>query len=372
MEAENHYYHQNKLLTNSEEINLFQIVKSLYEGRWLILKIVMVFFLFGLIIAFTSQPQFRAEARILPEIKDGQGSTSTFLRQLGGLGGFSLPAGEAADAIRPELYPDILRSTPFFLELMELSIKTKTKNGIEDVNLSVYLNDYLKGDIFGVINTYTIGLPSRILSWLQSGKKTRTDLSENISVEIPKISQEQHENYKTLRQRLNASIDQRSGIITISAEFPDPLVSAQITDYAVKYLANYIVEYRIEKAHRDLQFVKDRYDEKKEEFLKSQFTLAHFRDANMNMVTASARSEEQRLQDHYNLTFNVYNSLAQQLEQARIKVQETTPVIKILEPVQVPFERIKPKRSLIILISVFLGSFAGIIAFLGKRGWERN
>ena len=183
---------------------------------------------------------------------------------------------------------------------------------------------------------------------------------------VPNVLLDEFETVKHLRDRINASIDQRSGVITISAEFSDPFVTAQIAEFTVNYLVDYITKYRIEKAHKDLAFVKDRYAEKEREFYQAQQALARFRDANRNIVTAAAQTEEQRLQGQYNLAFNVYNSLAQQFEQALIKVQEETPVIKILEPVQVPNERSKPRRSLIMVISVFLGVFWSIGIIVGK------
>ncbi|MFW5720911.1 MAG: GNVR domain-containing protein, partial [Bacteroidota bacterium] len=146
-------------------------------------------------------------------------------------------------------------------------------------------------------------------------------------------------------------------------------VAAQIAQYAVEYLTDYITDYRIQKAQKDLEFVKERYEEKKIEFERAQLNLARFRDANRNIVSAAAQTEEQRLQDQYNLAFNVYNGLAQQLEQARIKVQEETPVIKVLEPVSVAVERSKPKRGLVLIISIFLGGFLGVSIVFGEIIW---
>ena len=224
--------------------------------------------------------------------------------------------------------------------------------------------------MIGVITKYTIRLPWTIVGWFRSDDKDDQSSSEHqIFTDISHLSQKEFGVLKSLRNGINASMDQRTGVITISAEFSDPFISAQIADFAVNYLTDYITEYRIEKAQKDLQFVKERHAEKEREFYLAQHSLAQFRDANRNIVTAAARTEEQRLQDQYNLAFNVYNSLAQQLEQSRIKVQEETPVIKTLEPVQVPNERSKPRRSLIMVISVFLGGFIGVGVVFGRLIW---
>ena len=368
MEAENQNVNNT---TSSDDIDLIEVIRCIWDGRWLIVKVTSIFIVLGLVIALTSQNQYKAEARLLPEVRDTQaGGASALLRQFGGLDLFSLP-GSGGDAIRPDLYPDVLKSTPFFVDLMRQNLKVRNDGNVDEIDVLTYLTESSGGfSLTGIIKKYTIGLPGTIIGWFRSDDKEEQSSSEpQIFTDISHLNQKQFAALKNLRSNINASMDQRTGVITISAEFSDPFISAQIADFSVKYLTDYITEYRIEKAQKDLQFVIERHAEKEREFLQAQETLAQFRDANRNIVTAAARTEEQRFQDQYNLAFNVYNSLAQQLEQARIKVQEETPVIKILEPVQVPNERSKPSRSLIMVISVFLGGFLGLGVLFGKIIW---
>ena len=71
-------------------------------------------------------------------------------------------------------------------------------------------------------------------------------------------------------------------------------------------------------------------------FEEAQINLAKFRDSNQGILTASARTEEQRLDSEYSIAFNLYNTLTQQYEVAKLELQEETPLFKTLEPVQVP------------------------------------
>jgi uncharacterized protein involved in exopolysaccharide biosynthesis len=358
MEAEN----QNTSNTaQSGEIDLIEVIRHIWDGRWLIVKVTGIFIVIGLIIAFTSQEKYKAEARLLPEVRDTQGGASALLRQfggLGGLGGFDLHTGAGADAIRPDLYPDILKSTPFFIYLLEKDVTIKTENGIEKCTVLEYMNMVSSPTMMG---KYIIGLPRAIFRWLRNSEPNTDHPGLATFEDIPQMSKSQFDIIKDMRENIKASIDQRSGVISISAEFPDPRVAAQIGQHSVNYLTDYITQYRIGKAQKDLDFIKGRYEDKKNEFHLSQLALANFRDANRNFVSLTAQTEEQRLQDQYNLAFNVFNSLAQQVEQARIKVQEETPVIKILEPVSVPMEKSKPKRFLIISIFSFFGLFSGLL-----------
>ncbi|MFW5700615.1 MAG: GNVR domain-containing protein, partial [Cyclobacteriaceae bacterium] len=110
----------------------------------------------------------------------------------------------------------------------------------------------------------------------------------------------------------------------------------------------------------DLRFIENQFVDAKIRFQRAQEKLASFRDENINVVTAKAQTEEQRLQAEYDLAFNVYNGLAQQYEQAKIKVQEKTPVFKVVNDAKVPLEKSKPRKAFILIVSLFFGVGIGI------------
>lgn len=341
------------------EIELIDLIKLIWRGRLTILRITILFVILSFIIAFTTQKQFTVEVRLLPELRDSRGSASQMLRQISGLSGLSIPAAESYDAISPNLYPEILNSSPFFLYLFDKDISVETDSGIERVSAVYFTDKYIAGSFWRKVRKYTIRFPWTVLGWFRNNNENPIhDISGNI--EALAISPIQLKVMKEFRERISAGLDQKTGLVKISAEFPDPYAAADIAHHTVEYLADYVTQYRSEKARRDMEFIKERYEEKRIEFHHAQINLANFRDANLNIVSAAARTEGQRLEDQYNLSFSVYSGLAQQLEQNRIKVQETTPVIKILDPVQVPLESSKPKRSLIIILFFFTGIITGI------------
>ena len=56
----------------------------------------------------------------------------------------------------------------------------------------------------------------------------------------------------------------------------------------------------------------------------------------------------------------VTSELATQLEQAKINVKETTPILTIIKPVTVPYKKSKPQRMMILFAFTFLGIAAGM------------
>ena len=79
------------------------------------------------------------------------------------------------------------------------------------------------------------------------------------------------------------------------------------------------------------------------------------------------RNEEERLQNEMQLAFNLYNTTAQQLQMAKAKVQEITPVYTILQPATVPLAPSKPSKMMIIVGCAFLAVMAAAAWILFGR-----
>ena len=109
-----------------------------------------------------------------------------------------------------------------------------------------------------------------------------------------------------------------------------------------------------------MNFIEERYNEVKAEMEDIQSRRAAFMDANYTITTAAARVQQERLNTEYTITSTVYTDLAAQLEQARINVKETTPVLTVIKPVTVPVKKSKPARAKILVIFTFLGAVMGV------------
>ena len=71
--------------------------------------------------------------------------------------------------------------------------------------------------------------------------------------------------------------------------------------------------------------------------------------------------------------------MAKQLETAKIKVKEETPILTVIEPITVPNARSKPNRKQIVFIWIFLGGAVGVGWVFGKiyllkikKQWVQN
>ncbi len=112
---------------------------------------------------------------------------------------------------------------------------------------------------------------------------------------------------------------------------------------------------------RDLTFVEEQLATAEARFEEAQLTLAEFRDSNQGVLSARAQTVEQPLNSEYQIAFNLYNGLTQQYEEAKLKVQEETPMFKTLEAVQVPLED-ETSGAMILIVFIMLSG-------IGSVGW---
>jgi uncharacterized protein involved in exopolysaccharide biosynthesis len=287
------------------------------------------------------------------------------LQQFGGLaalGGLGATAGQ--EALTPKLYPDIVKSTPFLLETM--AVKLTDSRFDSTLMVSEYLERHTRKSLGQFLRAYTLGLPGKLIQLIKGRKRTGQLQPSDIKARPLKLTSRQSRLAGELSKRIKAKEGDLSNTLIISAEMQDPQLAAQLADSVVKSLTAYVIDYRTQKARTDLRYLEQSHREVEMKFINAQRKLAAFKDRNMNIITASGKITEQNLQAEYTLAFDIFNTLSQQLEQAKLRVQEKTPVFKEMEPAKVPLSKNKPRTSLILIAMVFLGGFIGILTILGK------
>ena len=104
------------------EIDLVELARKLWAGRRRIVRWCVAGALAGLVIGFSIPKEYTVTVKLAPEVQGGKPS-------LGGLGSLASMAGinmgsmNSADAMSPELYPDIVQSVPFMTELFDVEVR---------------------------------------------------------------------------------------------------------------------------------------------------------------------------------------------------------------------------------------------------------
>lgn len=341
-----------------QEIDLIELAQKIWRERKFILKMCGIGAVLGLIVAFSIPKEYKTEVKLSPE--NAQGNKVGQLGGLAAMAGINLGAGNAgSDALTVELYPDIVTSTPFLLEFIQLPIETK------DGNLQVSLYEYMIKHQRAAWWSYITGAPFKAIGWVKSlFDKKEEEKSDHI--DPFKLSQKQEEFLKSLREHIQISVDKKSGAISGNVSMQDPLVSATVMDAVLNKLQEYITDYRTRKAKHDLAFTEKLFNEAKNSYYKAQKAYARYVDENRNVISASSRTEEERLRNEMNLAYGVYNQMAQQLEMNKVKVQEQTPVYTVIEPARVALRADKPSKPLLLIAFIFLAGVISIGWIFGK------
>ncbi|QHW00504.1 GNVR domain-containing protein [Spirosoma endbachense] len=339
------------------EIRLSDIIGFLKNSRRRIIIGALIGFTVGALYAFSKSNIYTSQVTVMPEIQARSGGLGG-LGSLAGLAGIDINSatGGGVDAIRPDVYPDVLQSVPFALYLLKQPVYSQKLQA--KMSLAKFVNQINASGFIGII----AGMFSKKDEITKDERLDPGNFSQAIQV-----TKEQEELIKVIQKTVTALYDKKTGLLTLTSSVQDPVVAATVARLSLEYLTNYITTYRTEKARRQVTFLVQRVNEAKSRYQTAEYILSTYRDRNRNVFLNTAKIDEQRLQADFLLEQSVYNELSKQLEQAKIKVQDETPVFKILEPPTVPLRKSAPKRSLIILGFGIVGGIVSIIGAFIRR-----
>jgi len=352
-----------------DEIDLLALVKTIWNERKFIIYSLIAGAIIGILVALFSAKEYTASTVMVPQTGGDNQS------RLGSLGGLAALAGINIDMsqgneMSPLVYPQIVSSVPFQLELMNTLLNFQDYP--EPITLFDYYTKCKKTSVMSLAQKYTIGLPGLLIGAIK-GKQGELVLPAAVdSTNQPIILTRDQFTVKNIIDGIvSLEMNTKEGYITLTARMPEALATAQLVQKVQTLLQKYITVFKIEKAKANLRFIQGRYDEIKSEFERAQVSLALVNDRNKNFTSGLPKIEADRIQTRYTLSFSIFQEIAKQLEQAKIQVKKDTPVFAIIKPVTVPLERSKPKRSMIVFIWIFLGGVIGTaIGF--SRGFIRS
>ena len=334
-----------------QEIDLIELAKKVWKERKFIFKACAVGAVVGLVVAFSIPKEYVTLVKLSPEMNGEAAKSGGSLGGLAAMAGVNIGGSGGVDALSVELYPDIVSSTPFLLDLID--VKVTTQDGAFSDSLYVYMHEEQKYAWWN----HVVSAPIKALSWGLSLFKEEMEVADGPWLNPFVLNNDQEKYLRLLGTRIMVVTDKKTGVITGSVEMQDPLISATLMDVVLKNLQSYITDYRTRKAKHDLAFTNKLFIEAKGFYFDAQKQYALYMDANKNVVSASFKTEEQRSRNELELTYEVYTQMAQQLDQKKIKVQEQTPVYAVIEPPRVPLKENSPNKVIILLGSIFAFAF---------------
>lgn len=333
------------------EIDLVELAAKLWKQRRTIFIWSGVAAVIGLVVAFSIPREYTTTIKIAPEMSAGSAS-------LGNLSGLAAMAGintakQGADAVAPQLYPDVLTSVPFAVELFDVKVKENDTDSVYTVR--EYLTDHTSGPWWGAL----FALPGKAIGGVMSLIRGDDEEEEGTGVTDPfRLTKDEDLLYKALGERISADYDTKTFVNTISVTMQDPLVSAMLADTVAAHLQDFITEYRTSKARKDMEYAAQLNEEARKDYYEAQQKLADYLDRNQAISLHSASVTKERLTNEAQLAFSLFNQTSQQLQMAKAKVQEAAPVYAVVQPATVPQKPSKPSKVMILIGWIFLGAVA--------------
>ena len=360
---------------NSEEFDIVWLISYLWAQRKPIVYTVGGCLLLAIVIYFLKPRVFTSNAAILP-IYEGSESGMGGLKGLASMAGINLGGDGANGAtITPDLYAEVVTSTPALLEIMETVPLTWKEP--KDTVMTLY--EHTKADSIPSIGEkilkYTIMLPFTIKEAL-SEKKAEVvfeEPSKGDFSQVPRplvMDKVRISCAKWLRSHISVTPDEEVNIVRISASGETPEQSAELATAVMQQLQTTITEYATSSAQKNLNFLQKRYDETMEEFTVARQEFFNYRDRHRDYVEERSSIERQQLEDKYNLSYSLLQSLQSEVEKSRLKLLAETPVFSIVEPVVQPDKKSSPKILIHLIGGFVIGfvlSIGGLLVILGYK-----
>ena len=344
---------------NTERPTLGQLWQDIKKHRSLYYKVLGITFIASAIITLSIPNYYKCTVMLAPEMPGGNKGTSG-LASLANSFGVNLNSASGADALMPNLYPDLMNSVAFRASLFP--VKVQQEDGDTAMTYYDYLENYQRLPWWSAgMKAVGKGISSAVGSLFGSEEETSNKVNPF------RLTKEQTEIVEKMKEKVVCDVDKKTFVITIDVTDQDPLIAATMADSVQTRLQDFITDYRTRKARVDLAYNQKLFKEAQARYEKARLKSAAYSDANRHTIFAGKQSEQTKLENEMQLQFRAYSQVAAQLQLAEAKVQEETPAFTTLQPATVPIKKVGPKRTFIVLIFLFLAILATTVFVFHKE-----
>lgn len=346
------------------EIDIIELISKLWKKRNMIIKWCVVGAIIGLVAGFSIPKTYTAGATLAPEVQQRTGSGVSSIASMMGVN-----LNNSLDAINAEMFPDVVHSTPFIVELFDIPVTLERKDSVITTTLLNYMLEYQKSPWW----TPILKFPSKVLGWcidLVTPDKEEEDVTGPLNpTNLPK---KERGVVKFFANNIMVNVDKKSLKTEISLRLQDPEVVYTVVDAVVNNLKQYMTDYRSSKSRQDAENLTVICEQRKADYYKAQQAYASYIDSNKSVSLQSAQVESVRLQQEMNLAYQVYSQVATQLEGARIQAEQDKPVFVVVQPPVVPLRKTAPSKAKMLVIWTFLaGCCAAAWVLFGNEYWNK-
>lgn len=353
----------NQYIDDEPEIDIMELISKLWKKRAIIIRWCIVGAVIGLVAGFSIPKTYKAGVTLAPET---QQRTSSGVSSIASMMGVNL--NNSVDAISVDMFPDVVHSTPFIVELFDLPVTFERKDSVLTVPLVEYMKEYQRSPWWSAV----ISAPFKALGWVMSLGKEKEEEGAAGPLNPNNLPKKERGVVKYFAENIMVNVDKKTGKTQMELTMQDPLVVATVMEAVTENLKEYMSDYRTSKARQDVENLQVIAELRKADYYKAQQAYADYIDSNKSVIRQSAQAERERLQQEMNLAYQVYSQVATQLEGSRIQAEQAKPVFAIIDPVTVPIRKAAPSKAKMLVIFTFLaGCCAAAWVLFVEDYWKK-
>ncbi|EGQ7675711.1 MULTISPECIES: Wzz/FepE/Etk N-terminal domain-containing protein [Vibrio harveyi group] len=291
------------------EIDLHELFRVLWKGKWIIIATTFVFALGSVLYALSLPNIYKADALLAPAETSNGGGLSKMASQLGGLAaiaGVNLGSGESSQT---ELAVQVMKSRQFaeaFINKHNLLVPLMAVKGWDLASNKLIIDE----DLYDTLSNKWLRAPDG----LRGAKPTAQEAFEVFNKDTFNISQ-----------------DKESGLYTVSVKYYSPYIAQQWVNWLVEDINKVMRERTIAETSQNLAYLNTQLQKTAVTDMQSTF----------------------------------YSLIEEQTKSLMLAEVQEEFVFKVVDPAVVPELKNSPKRAIIcLLITIFGFSFGVAIVTL--------
>ena len=276
-----------------------------------------------------AHPVYVTSAKLLPT---GEDNSLSNIQGLASQFGFSIPFQSGSNLSFSDIYPEIVKSRQLTGIVLEKKFNTR-KFGQNQLLKNILSRQYRLG---------------------------KYDVDERFK----RASEILQDNIKVSKARLTS-------IVTLEVRGLEPEFSVDLANTIISESDKLQREFKTHQISDKRSFIEERIKDVKKDLESAQEDLKEFREKNRQVQYSPALLlEEERLTTEMDVKKEIFSTLKQQFELAKIEEVEEGATVQILDKPVAPYEKSSPKIFLSIFLSIFIGFGLSVVIAYVMDGLE--
>ena len=278
---------------------------------------------------FIAQPVYLTTAKLLPT---GEDNSLSNIQGLASQFGLALPFQSGSNLSFSDIYPEIVKSRQLTGIVLEKKFNTR-KFGQNQLLKNILSRQY-RLDKYDVDERF---------------KRSSEILQDNIKVSKARLT----------------------SIVTLEVRGLEPEFAVDLANTIISESDKLQREFKTHQISDKRSFIEERIKDVKKDLESAQEDLKEFRERNRQVQYSPALLlEEERLTTEMDVKKEIFSTLKQQFELAKIEEVEEGATVQILDRPVAPYEQSSPKIFLSIFLSIFIGFGLSVLVAYVMDGLE--